>query len=248
MPESQPEKRLASLDEFEGPEPPPTGTVDYRRVILRICAAHTQAEFEERLRPVFEWRGWRAGVEVMVELTGALSAGMGQHLMDAFGNIRVDDAVVVMDDEEILRTASRLAPMTHPDLPPHEALALSIQEGETMRELTLSLVPVWNQAATVLANASHVSDLEPARVLFTRWLNENHRARRTWAGNLAASITHTHFRDRVMPPGDEWIEEVLDAGPDLRRWISVPAPVPGQRHDKKRGGRCCPNCGKRRRR
>jgi hypothetical protein len=258
--------------EFLGPEPPPPGSAAYRRTILNICATWEHDEYEQLMAPVWEWHGWRAGVEVMVELMGALAMNARPCWEDAFGNIRVDDHVVEMDDEQILRTAHDLAPRTHPGLPRHEALAASIRDGEDTREVCRTLIPYWNQAATLLRRAQSLADLDPARAVFVRWLNAHYKDRRNWAASLGASATHTHWRWRVMPPGNQWVEEIVSNAPDLRgslRWANTatlqdvkamqpdlvadwvsgapdvrPAKGKGNRKGK---ARCCPNCGKKRR-
>lgn len=194
-------------------EPPPVGSVAYRRVILGICATWNSDDYEAAMKPVFQWRGWRAAVEVMCEMIGAASINCPPHLVDAFGNVKLDPIVAVMDDEEILREAHKMAPRVHPDMPRHEALALSITEGEEMRALILDLLPVWNQAATVLRKAENMADVEPARVLFTRWLNTYES--RVQTSVVAAATTHAYWRWRALPPGDEWIETMLSDGPDL---------------------------------
>lgn len=255
-----------------GPEPPPAGSADYRRVILNICAADTLTEYDDRMAPVWQWRGWRAGVEVMVELMGALAVNAPPEMKDAFGGIRVDGHVVVMDDDEMLRTAARSAANTYPELPRHEALARSLADGEELRDMQRSLIPAWNQAATLLQDATDLNAMEPARVVFTRWLNDHYRDRRVWAANMAAATTHTHWRFRVMPPGNGWVEDFVMGGPDLtgsyrwaatasledvRRaqqalvdgWVSqarTPVGVKAKGARKARA-RCCPGCGKKKR-
>lgn len=240
-----PEAEESGPGEFLGPEPPPVGSAAYRKLILRIAACGTGPEYDAAMRPVWQWRGWRAGVEVMVELMGALGANVRAEWMDAFGTIHVDEHVAEMDDDDILRYAHQSAPKQYPDLPRHEALAESIRVGEETRELVQSLIPYWNQAATLLRDAEHMSAMEPARAVFTRWLNDHYRDRRLWAANVGASATHAHWRWRVFPPGDSWVDELVNGGPDLRgslRWATtedVQPPVA-----KKRRTRCCPGCGR----
>jgi len=207
------EAQDAEEGDFLGPEPPPVGSVGYRRAILNICATWTSDDYEAAMKPVFQWRGWRASVEVMCELIGAASINCPASCVDAFGNVKLDSLVMVMDDEEITREAHDLAPRVHPTLPRHEALALSITEGEEMRALILDLLPVWNQAATLLRKAERVQDMESARVLFTRWLNTYDN--RVQTAVVAAATTHTYWRWRALPPGDEWVETMLDDGPDV---------------------------------
>lgn len=258
------ETQDANDAEFVGPEPPPVGSVAYRRVILKICAGWDSREYEAAMHPVFEWRGWRAAVEVMCELIGAASINVPGSAVDAFGNVKLDSLVDVMDDEEILREAHRVAPKVHPTLPRHEALAESIREGEEMRGLILDLVPTWNEAATVLRGATHMADVDPARVLFTRWLNTYDN--RVTVSIIAAATTHAYWRRRVLPPGDGWVESMLNEGPDvsgslawgrqaglddLRRqqpdlvnnWVRKAAPMVWRTTPAKKRKGCCPNCG-----
>lgn len=251
-------------EDFLQPEPPPVGSVGYRRAILNICATWTSDEYEAAMRPVFQWRGWRAAVEVMCEMIGAAGANVPPHLIDAFGNVKLDSLVSVMDDEEILREAHAIAPRVHPDLPRHEALAQSVKDGEEMRRLILDLLPVWNQAATVLRRAEHAADVEPARVLFTRWLNTYEN--RLSTSVVAAATTHAYWRWRALPPGNEWVETMLADGPDIsgsiawaqgaslmdvRRqqpdlvdnWVTRMMP-PKKKAKQAKKGRCYPGCGK----
>lgn len=263
-----PERVPAEPGEFTGPEPPPPGSAAYRRVILSICATHDLDDFDALMRPVFEWRGWRAAVDVMTELTGAMAYTLGRHMLDAFGKVRTQDHIIVMEEEWLLRQAHALAPRSYPDLPPHEALAAALRDGEETRELCLSLVPAWDEAASMLRTAETLEEVEPARAVFTRWLNAHYRDRRNWAAILGAQTTHAHWRHRVMPPGDEWIDDLLEPSPDLRgsvSWANTATlvdvrqqqPVDGYRPQagpvkakvkgKKRQPKCCPGCGKKRR-
>lgn len=258
------EAEEAEEGDFIAEEPPPAGSAAYRRVILGICATWTSQQYDQAMRPVFQWRGWRAAVEVMCELMVAVSINVPPGMIDAFGNVKLDSLVDVMDDEEILRYAHSIAPKTHPELPRHEALSLAITEGEDMRDMILDLVPVWNQAATVLRNASTYGDMDKARVLFTRWLNTYEN--RVAASTLGASITHGYWRHRCMPPGDEWIDAAMEGGPDvtgslawareaglddIRRkqpdlvdnWVTRTMAETPKRAKKKRK-KCCPNCGR----
>jgi hypothetical protein len=212
------EAQDAGEEDFLGPEPPPVGTLAYRRVILNICAAWTSDDYDAAMKPVFQWRGWRASVEVMCELIGAAGHNAPPSLVDAFGSVKLDSLVRVMDDEEILRQSHEFAPRTHPELPRHEALALSISEGEEMRATILDLLPVWNQAATMLRRAKTMQDVDPARALFTRWLNTHEN--RLNAAVIAAHTTHAYWRYRALPPGNEWIDEMLADGPDVRGSIA----------------------------
>lgn len=223
------EARPAEAADFDGPEPPPPGSAAYRRVILNICATQNGADYERLMRPVFQWRGWRAAVEVMVEITGALSMnapGRYPRCLDAFGNIRLDDHTFLMDDEAILRQAHEFAPVQHPDLPRHEALRTSIREGEETRELVVSLLPYWNQAATALRKAETLADLDGARALFTRWLNDHYKTQRVWASTMGAASTHAYWRGVAMPPGSGWVDELVSTQPNLRG-PAIPAPIAG---------------------
>jgi hypothetical protein len=252
--------------EFIADEPPPLGSAAYRRIILNVCATHTKDEFDAAIEPVFQWRGWRCAVEVMVELIGALSINVPDRCVDAFGNVRLDDVVSLLDDDFILRQAHELAPKAHPGLPRHEALAESIREGEELRDLLRSLAPYWDEAATVLRPAVSLADMDKGRAVFTRWLNAHYKDRRVWAACLGASATHLYWRTRAMPMGNEWVEDMVNPPPDLSGSLAwtvragvgdlrrmQPELVDGwksagrseKRRSKKRG--CCPDCGKKRR-
>lgn len=257
--------------EFSGPEPPPAGSIAYRKTILRICAAETADAYEALMVPVWEWRGWRAGVEVMVEMMGAVAANLRPDWVDAYGNVSLSGHIVTLDDEQILRYAAQIAPRFHPDLPRHEAIRRTIQEGEEARAVTRSMVPYWEQAVGMLRTATSLTDLEPARVVFARWLNDHYRDRRLWAASLGAASTHTHWRHRVMPPGDGWVDDAVSNTPDLRgslgwastatvvdvarqqpdlvaNWQASEEPRPGKGKGGRKGrSKCCPGCGKHRR-
>lgn len=260
------EAQDAGREDFLTPEPPAVGTVGYRRAILNICATWTSPEYEAAMKPVFQWRGWRACVEVMCEMIGAASINCPSRVIDAFGNVKLDSLVRVMDDEEILRHAHATAPTAHPGLPQHEALPLAIADGENLRAMTLDLLPVWNQAATLLRKAESMHDVDPARVLFTRWLNTYDDRLRTAC--VAAATTHAYWRYRALPPGDEWVETMLNDGPDLSgsvvwsrsatlkdvhrqqpdlvdNWVKRAAERSKPKSKGKKKRHCCPNCGER---
>lgn len=201
-------------EDEELPELPEPGSAAYRKIILKIAATSDSEDYQLAMRPVFTQRGWRAAIDVMVEIVGNLGINCPPWAIDAFGKVKLDSVVHLMSEEDVLEFAARNAKKDPDDRPYHEALRSYLETGDRVASLTRELLPVWEEAATVLRRETRAS-LEEARVLFTRWLN-THRDDRVKTGALGASITHAVFRKLAMPPGDAWVDELVATKPDLR--------------------------------
>ncbi|MEV6400523.1 hypothetical protein AB0M39_38055 [Streptomyces sp. NPDC051907] len=194
--------------EYEGDEPPPRGTLAYRRLILTICAAGDYKTFHARLAPPWQWVGWRLGLDVITEMLLHFSRSFdlqGAHRRDAFGHIKLSDFLRLFTEEERLRSAAAQAKALYPELPTHEAFVQAMAGGEEVWGSLTAFIPVCQQALNAIEASG--GQQEPAWPILLKHLSrDDDRLAET---NLAVSMVHASLRGRAMPQGEGWVDNFL---------------------------------------
>lgn len=197
-----------TAEHVEVPQPPPRGTRAWRRMVLEICAVEDYDDYHEALLPLWQWRGWRLGVDVMTETLCALARCLpaGHGLRGAFGQVRLDRILALYTEEERLAHALELSQEYAGQKPAHEILAENVASAQRFGAMLTAAVPVWQDAAAAMRAPDY--DQGAGAAVLIRHLNAT--GTRSASAATMSMLLHGTLRFYAFPRGSAWIDRFLD--------------------------------------